>query len=110
MENKELKPEVIDCHGVNEWEVLTALRDGMYNNLSQSIIADMEGYLSGELLTSEQMEKTAVFNAIQEMTNYRERYLIRRIHQLEKALGLDSNGDLPDTALSSAYYAGNIKK
>lgn len=106
--DKALQPEPINCYGATEWANLTALRNGMFNNLSQSIIDDMNGYLSGKLLTREQMEKNAVFNAISEMTQYRERYLIRRIQQLERALGLHTNDDPDD--LSSAYYAGNINK
>lgn len=98
MENtdKELHTEPIDCHGMNDWYCLTALRDGMYNNISQSIIADMDNYLSGNELERERMEKITVFNTIKEITQYRERYLIRRINQLEKALGIKSI-DLPDT-------------
>lgn len=107
MENKknnELRPEPIMCHGSNDWDNLTLLRDGMFNNLTRSIVEGMEQAFTQR----EQSETMAVFNAISEITQYRERYLIRRINKLEQALGL-SDRDFGDD-LSPDYYAGNISK
>ena len=102
--NNELRPEPIMCHGSNDWDNLTLLRDGMFNNLTRSIFAEMEQTSTEQ----EQAETMAVFNAVSDITKYRERYLIRRINKLEQALGL-SDRDFGDD-LSPDYYAGNISK
>lgn len=100
--NNELNPEPILCNGVNDWDTLTALRDGMFNNLSQTVTAELEQ--NGGTIT-DKMEKWAVFDAIKGITQYRERYLIRRINQLERSLGLATRDY--GNELSPVYYAGN---
>jgi len=88
MENtdKELHTEPIDCHGLHDWDELTALRNGMYNNLENSIMWETGGN------DNEAMEKVMVFNMVREITQYREGYMMRRIEQLEKALGIEPIG------------------
>ena len=63
---------------MRDWGELTALRDGMYNNLENSIMWETGGD------DKEAMEKVMVFNMVREITKYREGYMMRRIEQLEK--------------------------
>ena len=84
--NKELKWEPMECHGLHDWDELTALRNGMYNNLENSIMWETGGN------DNEAMEKVMVFNMVREITQYREGYMMRRIEQLEKALGIEPIG------------------
>ena len=91
-----LKGEPVDYYAVNEWSSLTNLRDGMFNNLKSSIIAEYDTYLSGELLSKTSAETYTVFDAVLQINQYREDYLKRRISSLEKALNLSHNGDIDD--------------
>lgn len=84
--NNELRWEPMECHGLRDWGELTALRDGMYNNLENSIMWETGGD------DKEAMEKVMVFNMVREITKYREGYMMRRIEQLEKALGIEPIG------------------
>lgn len=91
-----LNPEPVNCFGADDWEHLTFLRDGMQNNLYSAIAAELEHNHSGDDLTRAHCEMMAVLNAVEDINKYRERYLRRRIHQLERALNLQEFGDIDD--------------
>ena len=91
-----LQGEPVEFYNVTEWDNLTNLRDGMFNNLKSSILAEYENYLSGDLLAKTSAETYSVFNAVWDIIQYREDYLKRRICALEQALNLSHNGDIDD--------------
>ena len=83
-----VQTEPVKCCGIDDWYVLSNLRDGSFENLREAIMNEQELFLSDESLNRARSRMSAVFDSIESMTLYRERYLLRRIHTLERALGL----------------------